>query len=247
MRKNKEMDAISTEDTRVLVKHAVARWSREWGGSVKSQIIPVNYDKNLLPDVCMYGDFPALQELIASGINIHDTDEHAVQLAAEHGHIESLRLLIAEGADIRAKDDYALKLAAKNGELGSIRCLLEHGANIHADKDTPIRWAAEHNQHEAVCLLVELGASLEKLSDRQRQAYDYYKHLYKKNDHDPKNLAEAFNAATWVGHVPEMVELWNQIPEILQKDFDFQSALSAVNRENLKQSVTKKSRITLVK
>lgn len=241
------MDAISTEDTRVLVKHAVARWSRERGGSVKSQVIPVNYDKNLLPDVCMYGDFPALQELIASGINIHDTDEHAVQLAAEHGHIELLRLLIAEGADIRAKDDYALKLAAKNGELASIHCLLEHGANIHTGNDTPLRWAVEHNQHEAVCLLVELGASLETLSEGQRQAYDYYKDLYKKNEHDPKNLAEAFKAAIWAGHAPEMVELWNQIPEFLQNGFDFQSALSAVNRENLKQSISRKPRITITR
>jgi hypothetical protein len=241
------MDAISTEETRVLTKQAVTRWSREWGESAKSQTIPVNYDKNLLPDVCMYGDFPALQELIASGINIHDTDEHAVQLAAEHGHIEILRLLIAEGADIRAKDDYALKLAAKNGELGSIHCLLEYGANIHTGNDTPLRWAAEHNQHEAVCLLVDLGASLTILSERQRQAYDYYKDLYTKNEHDPKNLSEAFKAATWVGHVPEMVELWSQIPEFLQREFDFQSALSAVNRENLKQSISQKPRITITR
>jgi ankyrin repeat protein len=194
------------------------------------------------------GHLEIVRFLLDKGADIHADEDIALRIACAEGRLETVGFLFEKGADIHVANGCPLRWAAQKGHVETVRFLLDKGADIHAKEDAALLVAAEKEQFEMVRLLLERGAPLEKLSDEQRQAYeDYKRSVSEKSAHANKTLTEAFKTATWVGHVPEMVELWNGIPEILQTEFDFQSALSAVNRENLKQSTAKKPKITLIK
>jgi ankyrin repeat protein len=227
------------------------------------QVFPENYDRTNLTQVCSCGDLHALQELIAQNADIHAGDDHALQWSAWNNHLElvrllldnganiqarngyalqtasnqgffaMVRLLIERGADIHAEDDFALQCAALNGHVEVVRFLLDQGADIQADHNTAIRWAADGGHFDIVDLLVEKGAPVEALSPEvQREAYAAYKQEV--NRKVVQTLMEAFKAATWAGHVPEMQKLWSQVPEALQTEFDFSHALTEASQQTLK-------------
>jgi hypothetical protein len=200
------------------------------------------------------GHLETVRLLLEKGADIHANDDSALSSAAFEGRYEVALLLLEKGADIHANNDNALQTAAQSGHTEVVRLLLDWQANIHVRHDYAVRWAATNKFYETVDLLVERGAQIEGLTPDQRQAYDVYKEEQarqlsdlKKSSEAAQTLTKAFNAATWVGHVPEMAALWGQVPEALHSEFDFQSALSAVTRENVKQSITKKPRITITR
>jgi hypothetical protein len=200
------------------------------------------------------GHLETVRLLLEKGADIHANDDSALSSAAFEGRCEVALLLLEKGADIHANNDNALQTAARSGHTEVVRLLLDWQANIHTRNDYAVKWAATNEFYETVDLLIERGAPVEKLTPDQRLAYDAYKEEQaeqlsdlKKSSEAEQTLTKAFNAATWVGHVPEMAALWSQVPESLHSEFDFQSALSAVTRENLKQTMTKKPKITLIK
>jgi ankyrin repeat protein len=141
----------------------------------QTQSIPDDYDKTELELVCKYGDIPALQALIAGGLDIQ-TDIDALLIAAiENKHIEFAGFLLDQGADIHASDEYPLEVAALSGDTEMVRFLLDHDADIHADDDTILNWATQATGSiETIALLIERGASVENLDPEHRARYDNY-------------------------------------------------------------------------
>jgi hypothetical protein len=190
--------------------------------------------------------------LIDHGADVHTNDDDALKWAACCGQIETVRLLIARGANIHADNNKSLRFAAVNGYTEVARLLLTHGADIHAEEDDALFSAAQKRHPETVALLIEYGAPLEKLIPDQQYTHTVYltererlKKLFIKKYKDDQSLTKIFNAKTWAGHVPEMLELWSQIPEPLQTGFDFQHILSETKTHTLKQR--SKAKITFTK
>jgi hypothetical protein len=205
-----------------------------------------------------HGHIETVRFLLDHDADIHAGQEEVLRGAVEHGQTEIVRLLLERGADIYVDGNDFLSWAADGGHTETVRALLDHGADIHKNDDGALETAAKGRWNDAaelltgwnetIDLLIERGAPIEKLTDEQRQSYNDYKQLeFTTHAHAQKSLSEVFKTATWVGHVPEMAALWGQVPEALQSEFDFQSTLSAVTRENLKQSTAKKPRITITR
>lgn len=194
------------------------------------------------------GYIEAIRFLLDKGADIHADDDVSLRVACAEGRLETVRFLLENGADIHAVNGCPLRWAAQKGHVETVGFLLDKGADIHAKEDAALLVAAEKEQFEMVRLLLKRGASFEKLSDEQRQDYDdYNQRKDEKNAHAKNTLTEVFKTATWAGHIQDMVTLWRQVPEALKAEFDFQSVLSAVNLQHLKQSTAKKPKITLVK
>lgn len=166
---------------------------------------PDDYDNTDLEHVCIYGDLPALQDLIAHGTDISIGNDFALREAADAGHTELVRLLLDHGADVHADQDYSLRWAADKGHSETVQLLLERGANVHAKDDDaliyatmnghaatvrllleygadcqtsnnrPLQWATFNDNMNISCLLAEYGVSLEKLNPRQLEAFAEYK------------------------------------------------------------------------
>lgn len=231
------------DDVRASARQAAVQLRSEWKVAVPIALtLPDDDDDNSeIIHVCQLGDFDALKTLIAQGADFHENDDHPMRRAAENGHTQIVDYLLDLGADIHILDDDALQWAAGSGRTETVCLLLKRGADIHTDDDYPLQVAAEAGCMETVCFLIAHGAPLEKLTDDQRQAYDEYLTELRVLT---ESLSNIFNAATWAGHVPEMVEVWNRIPEPLQENFDFQSVLAQTRSQTLKQI---KPRIKLVK
>lgn len=51
-----------------------------------------------------------------------------------------------------------------------------------------------------------------------------------------ETLKDIFNAKNWVGKTEDMEKLWTDVPDKLQKKFDFDAAFAEAKRETLKQN-----------
>jgi hypothetical protein len=199
------------------------------------------HDKSnmVLRTAVQYGDVELLRQVIELGANIHGGSEYSLRWAAEYGMTDKVALLLDCGADIHVENDHALHWAARHGYTDTVRLLLDRGAYLHSSSDIAMHWAAQSRQIETLALLVERGAPLEKLNPQQQQAHHLYKQeqadLQKRFRQAEQSLATAFNAAIWVGQVPEMVKLWSQVPERLQATLDFQSILSETRAQTMKR------------
>jgi hypothetical protein len=212
-----------TAGARAAAQQAVAQLRTEWAAVLNASIAPltpvpiapVDYDRNNIYRVCQFNDLPALRALIAQGVDVHEFDELAFQVAAQYGRIEIMQIFIGMGAD------------------------------IHADDDAALRWSGTV---ETVEFLAALGAPLEKLDAEMRQNYDGYKQAQnaacKQAIQAQQSLKDIFKAATWVGHVPEMRALWEQVPAPLQTELDFQHVLAETQVQTLKQ---RKTKVTIIK
>lgn len=206
-----------------------------------AQRVPFHEKSNMvLRTAVQYGDVELVRQVIDLGADIHGGSEYSLRWAAEHGMTDKVALLLDFGADIHVENDHCLHWATRNGYTDTVRLLLDRGADLHSSSDIAMYWAAQCRQIETLAFLVERGAPLEKLNPQQQQAHNIYKQeqadLQKKFRQAEQSLAAVFNAATWVGYVPDMVKLWHQVPERLQATLDFQSILSETRAQTLKQS-----------
>jgi hypothetical protein len=185
------------------------------------------------------GHLEIVRLLLDRGADLHAENDIALEWAAEGGRLEIVRLLLDHGADIAAEDSLALLVAAENGHTAIVQLLLERGADIHVDGDQALHWAVLNGHIETADFLAARGLSLETLSPECRQLYDTGKEMQmtaRKNDiQAEKTLTEIFRAATWAGHLPEMVQLWNTVPAALQGEFDFSHALAETKIQTMKQ------------
>jgi ankyrin repeat protein len=183
--------------------------------------IPDRYDKNDLQQVCLLGDFPAVQAIINKGADIHLGTEHALIVTALSGYIDIVRLLLKHGADIHARNDRAVAQAAEKGQFAMVDFLLGQGALIDAihpeDLEEYDRYKVDKQQDQ-----LQLAEFAQKLA---------------------KPLTAVFNAVTWAGHSKEMVQLWQTVPEELQSGIDFPhlyaEAQIQFNRQKHKKVVLK--------
>lgn len=195
------------------------------------------------------GHMAAVRLLYDYDADIHAHHDFALRYAAHNGHTEIVQYLLAQGAHIHAESDEALRWAAEYGHTETVQLLLKHDANIHAEDNSALKRSANNGHFDIVDLLVKQGASLKTLEKAQRHEYIAYKTMqadkiaeFKTAAH--QTLSEVFKAATWVGQVPEMTQLWSEVPEDLKMDIDFQHALSDANIQTLKQ---RKPKIKLIR
>jgi ankyrin repeat protein len=183
------------------------------------------------------GHTDIVRYFIEQGVNIHKDDENALLSASANGHLDIVELLFAHGADIHISNDYCLKAAAEKGHTEIAEFFLKHNADVQAWKGTVIQGAAENNHFDTVALLLKWGASLNALDPAQQGRYNAYIFTTKLYQEIAKEtLTRAFNASLWAGHVPEMLELWNQVPKVFQNEIDFSHTVSSVRSQSLKQS-----------
>lgn len=193
----------------------------------------------------VFGHTEIVRLLLGLGANVWAMDDDPIAAIVENGHFEILRLLLdKDPIQVHEGDDYPLILAAEHGLTAMVGLLLEYGANIHARDDYALKMAACNEHQATVVLLIEQGAPSEALTPEQYELYHAFKGAPKKAVQAEQVLSTAFQSAVWSGHVPEMLDLWNQVPERLKTEIDFSHVLSEARRQSMKQY---KSKITLVK
>lgn len=195
-------------------------------------------DDNALRYAALGGNTEIVRYLIDHGADVHAGDDFPLQAAAEGGHIDTVRLLLECGADIHADDDLALGWAISQGRTAVVILLLDHGAYLDQG-DKALSYALDNGHFKTVDLLVERGASLEGLAPEQQQSYEAYKQQQQAERKDSinakQNLSDIFNAVVWAGHVPEMINLWRQVPAALQSEIDFSHVVAQAKSETMKQ------------
>jgi hypothetical protein len=168
---------------------------------------PDNYDRTNIVQVCQFRDLAALHALKVQGFDFMNINTESALLAA-----------------------------VGKGYIEIVTALLDYGADINGWNGTFLKNAVWNESMEIADLLVERGLAVESLPAKERQFYD--RHTVERHEANTKNLqtlTEAFKAATWAGHIPEMIDLWSKVPEPLQRKLDFQHVLSEVNQRTLKQ------------
>lgn len=117
------------------------------------------------------GDLPAVQRLLASGINLHQqTMGSPLMAAADNDQAAMVTFLLKRGARINDRSNRngmtALHFAARKARLNTMKVLLRAGAKLEiADNDdyTPLWSAACSDNIEAIKLLLASGAKLQRL------------------------------------------------------------------------------------
>lgn len=164
---------LAPDNSRVLAQQRLTQLQADWAAAsslaglgmrtspmppAKPMPFPDGYNRTDVIQACRYGDLPALQELLAQNVDIHENDDQALQWAAQNGHTEIVGILLDLGADIHVHDDNCLKIAADQGHTGTVEFLLDRGAKIHAENDMSLNWAAFSGQTETTRLLLDRGA-----------------------------------------------------------------------------------------
>ncbi len=133
--------------------------------------IPLQARAGELHDAAQAGDVETVKTLLASGVDIDETDFStgtALHIAVGQGSERIVKVLIEHGADLEAKSELnfarALHLAADFDELAIIGRLLDNGADIEArdgELRTPLHRAAGAGLNRGVELLLERGAEID--------------------------------------------------------------------------------------
>ena len=136
--------------------------------------IPLQARASELHDAARAGDVEIVTALLASGVDIDETDFRtgtALHIAVGQGNASIVKVLIEHGADLDAKSELngarALHMAADFDELAIVGLLLDNGADIEArdgELRTPLHRAAEAGLNSVVELLLDRGA---EINDRE--------------------------------------------------------------------------------
>lgn len=148
-------------------------WAKSLGRSTFLYlIIVISYQAGAgeLHDAVQSGDVAIVKSLLASGVDINETDYSigtALHTAVGQGNDSIVELLIAHGADIEALSELngarALHMAADFDELAIIGLLLNNGADIEArdgEQRTPLLRAAGSGLNGVVEFLIARGAEI---------------------------------------------------------------------------------------
>jgi ankyrin repeat protein len=219
------------------------------------ELIAQKVDIHRLDDLALglaadQGHVEIVRLLLEQGANVHAGNDIALRWATGKGRTEVVGLLLEYGANIHADDDAALRRAVSTEQPETVRFLLERGANVHAQDDFSILYAVKKRSFEILDILVAFGAPMELCPANERKAYDDHKAeqiaVCKKEMQGfaRQTLGEIFNSKTWAGHVPDMLDQWQQIPAPLQDEINFSHILAESRALSLKQY---KPKITLIK
>lgn len=113
-----------------------------------------------------YGDydFEIVKYLIEKGgVNLNDSSDPAIIIAAGRGKLDELQYILDRGADINALsrvNTSALWKAAYRNQIEEINYLLEHGLDINIHGGRALQVAASRGYLDAVKLLIEAGADI---------------------------------------------------------------------------------------
>src|SRR4051812_20832144 len=136
-------------------------------------------------------DLAAMKQLIASGANVSELDEHRdapLVMAAYLGHTDIVRLLLEAGADVTAVDPgmqaTALHAAAYAGRTEAAALLIQHGIDI--DKQGPkngytaLHDAIWENHRDTARVIIEAGADLTLKSHQGETPLDFARTKHRK-------------------------------------------------------------------
>ena len=124
--------------------------------------------EDLLLDAARTGNVPALQSLLATGLDVNTANAQgftALTLATYGNHAEATQFLLAHGANPNVQDvagNTALMGLAFKGYAQVARLLLQHGADPNrrnATGSTALMFATQYGQPELAQLLREAGAT----------------------------------------------------------------------------------------
>ena len=117
-----------------------------------------------------YQNQPAIEKLIAAGIDVNQTNRYQVSplsLACELGHEQAALSLIKAKADVESQRlgrETPLMFAARNGNAKIVSALIEAGANVDAQEvngQTALIWAAAEGSSKCIDCLIKAGADID--------------------------------------------------------------------------------------
>jgi ankyrin repeat protein len=132
----------------------------------------------------MSGPSAVFKALVDKGdVNLKNTGQTALQLAAENGYREVVKkLLVNKRAETNSKDDdsrTALHLAAANGHVAVVKLLVDTGVDAENNSRTALHVAAENGHLAVIKQLIENGANVNARQDYSQTSL----HLAAANGH----------------------------------------------------------------
>jgi hypothetical protein len=235
-----DSDSSTSIDAKAGAQQTVQRFCEEWAlvssrtksSDLISDSPPETYHRTDIFEVCQYGDVPALQNLLAQGLDLHRRSLEVV-LLVRNSEMQIRFPSSKNKNNFQELGDSLLQIAAHYGHAEIAGILLEHGADSSANGHWALSLASNRGHFKIMDLLSERDAPLERLTAKQRQKYADYK---QKKAAIKEGLRGIFKADNWVGQVPEMVQLWGAVPKDLRTDIDFSHILAQTRRKSLKEN-----------
>jgi ankyrin repeat protein len=90
-----------------------------------------------------------IKTLIKAGANIHDNNDHVLDVASSHSHADIVKMFLILGA----KSDNALVYASSHGHINVVRVLLDHGFDPCIHNNAALVLAEQNGYTEIVSML----------------------------------------------------------------------------------------------
>jgi hypothetical protein len=191
-----------------------------------------DYGRTPLEEAIFHGKVSIVKALVEGGADINrinDNDQTPLDYAKYHKETRIAAYLKSEGAetekDISARSRYSRYSGYDDDDHYFLNSLDRDDDDFRSNARAPKRSAAKKSKPRT--------ATAKKFTTAAEGGVELPTEPVKPKFTE-ESLKDIFNAKNWVGKTEDMEKLWTDVPEKLQKKFDFDAAFAEAKRETLK-------------
>lgn len=191
-----------------------------------------DYGRTPLEEAIFHGKVSIVKALVEGGADvnrINDNDQTPLDYAKYHKETRIAAYLKSEGAetekDISARSRYSRYSGYDDDDHYFLNSLDRDDDDFKSNARAPKRSAAKKSKPKT--------ATAKKFTTAAEGGVELPTEPVKPKFTE-ESLKDIFNAKNWVGKTEDMEKLWTDVPEKLQKKFDFDAAFAEAKRETLK-------------
>lgn len=193
-----------------------------------------DYGRTPLEEAIFHGKVSIVKALVESGADVNrvnDNGQTPLDYAKFHKETKIATYLKSEGAE-KADDIASRQRYSRYAEYDDDD---NYFFNSYGDDDDDFKSNARAPKRSAAKKSKPKTATAKKFTTAAEGGVELPTEPVKPKFTE-ETLKDIFNAKNWVGKTDDMEKLWTDVPEKLQKKFDFDAAFAEAKRETLKQN-----------